>query len=218
MKAVFEQDLDRAHAVAPADLLALRAAARLEADRQLENRMAGAQQLRGDLGLDVEAVRFEIERLRDVARHHLVAGLHVGEPAAKQHVGDAGQHLVGDDRQPRRVRTAGEEARAIDDARAAIEDRLRQLRQLRRIELEVGVLDRDDGAGRLRESDPDGAALPAVLLGVNDAQLGPLRRSWSSTSRVPSVEPSLTTRISRGAGRSIAISRSMTSATVRASL
>src|SRR5688500_10208266 len=42
--------------------------------------------------------------------------------------------------------------------------------------------------------------------------------TWSSTSRVPSVEPSLTTRISRGAGRSIAISRRITSATVRASL
>src|SRR5688500_4296167 len=56
LKAVFQQDLDRAHAVAPADLLALRAAARLETNRQLENRVAGPEQLGGDLGLDVESV------------------------------------------------------------------------------------------------------------------------------------------------------------------
>src|SRR5262245_11466842 len=60
-EAVFEEDLNRAEAVAPADLLALRAAARLEANRQLMDRMPGAQQLRRNLRLDVEAVRFEIE-------------------------------------------------------------------------------------------------------------------------------------------------------------
>src|SRR5687768_10698330 len=55
-ESVLEQHLDGAHAVAPADLLALRAAARLEANRQFENRVTGAQQLRGDFGLDVETV------------------------------------------------------------------------------------------------------------------------------------------------------------------
>src|SRR5688572_27386682 len=56
LKAVFQQYLDGAHAVAPADLLALRAAAWFETDRQLENRVAGPEQLGGDLGLDVESV------------------------------------------------------------------------------------------------------------------------------------------------------------------
>ena len=123
--------------------------------------------------------RFD-SRLSDCAMsrvHHLVAGLHVGEPAAEQQVGHAGQHLVGENRQPRRVGAPGEEPRPVDDARAAVENRLHQLGQLRRIELEVGVLDRDDRAGGLREADADGAALAAVLLGVDDAQLRPLRRS-----------------------------------------
>src|SRR5262245_27080345 len=60
-KTILEEDLNRAEAVAPADLLALRAAARLEADRQLEDRMAGAQQLGGNLRFDVETVRFKTE-------------------------------------------------------------------------------------------------------------------------------------------------------------
>ena len=121
--------------------------------------------------------RFD-SRLSDCAIsrvHHLVAGLHVGEPAAKQHVGRAGQDLVREDRQPRRLGTAREKPRSIDDAGAAIENRLRQLRQLRRIELEVGILDRDDRAGGLGEANADRAALAAVLLGVDDAQLRPLR-------------------------------------------
>ena len=87
----------------------------------------------------------------------------------------AGQHLVREDRQPRRVGTAGEEPRSVDDPRPAIEDRLRQLRELRRIELEVGILNRDDRAGGPGEANPDRAALAAVLLGVDDAQLRPLR-------------------------------------------
>src|SRR5689334_10088221 len=55
-KAVLDEDFDRAHAVTPADLLALRAAARVEVDGQLKNLMTGAQQLRGDFRLDVEPV------------------------------------------------------------------------------------------------------------------------------------------------------------------
>ena len=59
-QAVLHQHGDGLHAVAPADLLALRAAARLEAHRPLDDAMAGAQQLGGDLRLDVEAVGFEL--------------------------------------------------------------------------------------------------------------------------------------------------------------
>ena len=136
--------------------------------------MTRAQQLRGDLRLDVEAVRLETERLRDLALHHLVTGLHVGDARAVEQVRDAGQHLVGENRQPRRGRPSRQKARSVHDARAAVENRLHQLGELRRIELEVGILDGDDRAGGPGETDPNRAALAAVLFGVNDAQLGPL--------------------------------------------
>src|SRR5262245_9993957 len=57
-EAILEEDLNRAKAVTPADLLALGAAARLEPNRQLEDRVSGAQQLRRNLRFDVETVRF----------------------------------------------------------------------------------------------------------------------------------------------------------------
>ena len=51
--------------------------------RELRMREAGridplAQELRGDLGLDIEAVRLEVEAARDRSGHDLVAGFHVG--------------------------------------------------------------------------------------------------------------------------------------------
>jgi hypothetical protein len=80
--------------------------------------------------------------------------------AAESTVGDAGQDLVRENRQPRRGRAAREKARSVDDARAAVENRLHQLGDLRRIELEVGVLDRDDRAGGAREADRIALPLP----------------------------------------------------------
>src|SRR5262245_39595166 len=79
---VLQQHLDGADAVAPADLLALRAAARLEPHRQFDDALARAQQFGGDLRLDVEAVRFQAEPARHLGLHDLVAGLHVGDARA----------------------------------------------------------------------------------------------------------------------------------------
>ena len=59
LESVFQQHRDRVDAVAPADLLAACAAARIERDRPLDDAAALAQQLGRDLGLDVEAVRLE---------------------------------------------------------------------------------------------------------------------------------------------------------------
>ena len=60
-------------------------------------------------------------------------------------------------------------------------------------------------------------ALAAIPPGVDDVQAD-IRGSPSSTSRVPSLNPSLTTMISRAAGRSMVSSRSITAATVAHSL
>ena len=56
--------------------------------------------------------------------------------------------------------------------RAAVENRLHQFGDLRRVELEVRVLDGDDRAGGAAKADPNRTALAAVLLRVNDAELG----------------------------------------------
>ena len=63
-----------------------------------------------------------------------------------------------------------EEPRAVDDVRFAVEHRLDQRRELRRIELEVGVLDRDDVAARRGEPKPNGVPFSAIPIGVDDPQ------------------------------------------------
>ena len=52
-----------------------------------------------------------------------------------------------------------QEARAVDDVGAAVEDRREQLRVLGGIELEVGVLDEEDVAGGERQAHADRGAL-----------------------------------------------------------
>ena len=83
-----------------------------------------------------------------------------------------GQRPVGDHRQPRRVRRAGEEARAVDHVGLTGEQRGDEHRQLRGIELEIGVLDGDDVAARRAQAKADGVALAAIPLGVDDVQRG----------------------------------------------
>ena len=109
-----------------------------------------------------------------------------------------------------------EEARAVDDVSLAAHDRRDERRELLRIELEVRVLDRDDRAdGARRARGESRAPLPAfrsAWITVTGPGSGPARfrlpdpagPDLPSTSRVPSVEPSLTMRISRATGRSMA--------------
>ena len=64
LKSVFQEDPNRVEAVAPADLFAARAVARIEFDWPLDDAASLAQQLRRDLRLDVEAVRLELKTAR----------------------------------------------------------------------------------------------------------------------------------------------------------
>jgi hypothetical protein len=86
-------------------------------------------------------------------------------------------------RQVRRVRRAVEETRAVDDVGLTLEQRRHQHRELRRIELEVRVLDGDDIAARRGESEPDGVPLAAIAFGVNDAQAVVLGESVEDLAR-----------------------------------
>ena len=111
-----------------------------------------------------------------------------------------------------------EEARAVDHVGFAGEQRRDEHRQLRRIELEIRVLDGDDVAARRAEAQPDGVAFPAIPLGVHDAQPRRSPRGASSTSRVPSLDPSLIDDDFAGRGEVDRQQPSMTAATVARSL
>jgi hypothetical protein len=130
----------------------------------------GVEQPCGDLRLDVEPVGGQSEAARHRRAHDLVAGLHVRDRRPVEQVGQRGERAVGGDRHARRVAPADEKPRAVDDVGVAIEYRLDQPRQLRRIQFQVGVLDRDHVAGGRRQPEPDRMPLAAVLRRVHDAQ------------------------------------------------
>ena len=207
-----DEHLQRAHAVAPADLLALRA-------RSAASNRTGSSWMRWPRrssravisGSMSKRLAVSSQRPRDVGAHHLVAGLHVGERRAEEHVGHAGQHPVGGDRQPRRAGAAVQEARAVDDvasrrarsarpARPAARDRARGRRPGSR------------RSCRARAAGRAGSRCPCRRCARRASTVTGSRSPTTprSTSRVPSVEPSSTTRISRATGSSIASSRSMT--------
>src|SRR5918992_1763860 len=85
-KSVFQEHGDRVEPVAPADLLPARAVSRVEPDRALHDAATLAQQLRRNLRFDVETIRLEVEAASDRRGHDLVAGFHVREVSAEQHV------------------------------------------------------------------------------------------------------------------------------------
>ena len=65
-----------------------------------------------------------------------------------------------------------DEPRAVDDVGLALDDRLDELRVLRGVVLEVGVLDDDDLAGGVAEPGAQGRPLALVLLVEDDRQVG----------------------------------------------
>ena len=72
-----------------------------------------------------------------------------------------------------RRRTSREEARAVDDVSLAAHDRRDERRQLLRIELEVGILDRDDRAAGGVEAEPNRRAFAGIPLGVDHRHRDP---------------------------------------------
>ncbi|EAU68603.1 hypothetical protein STIAU_8807 [Stigmatella aurantiaca DW4/3-1] len=161
---VFGDDVECAHPVLPANLLALLVGAAVVADGHLVHAPAAAGDLRGDLGLEAEPLFLHPDGFQHLGAEGLVAGLHVREVQARGHVGEGGEHVV-HHRVPEvehPARRAGEAA-AVDDIRLAIEDGLDDLGDVPRVVLEVRVLDDDDVPGGLGEAAPQGRALALVV-------------------------------------------------------
>src|SRR5204863_6036619 len=107
------------------------------------------QQLRGQLRLEVEADAAQADAVQRLAPEHLVGRLHVAETRAEQEVRKPRQSLVGDARLERNRSSRSKEPRAVDDVRVPRENRREQAAVFLRVELEVGVLNQDNVAGRV---------------------------------------------------------------------
>ena len=88
-----------------------------------------------------------------------------------------------------------DEPRAEDDVGLALDDRLDELGILRRVVLEVGVLDDDDLAGGVPEPGAQAAPLPWFSSWKTIVRSGCSAASSLEDSRVPSVEQSSTRMI-----------------------
>ncbi len=130
------------------------------------NPMSAPQQARGDLRLDVKSVGAELERPRHVPPHDLVAGFHVGERSAEQQVRHAGENPIRHERDERRACASPEKPGAVHHVGGPAQNRLDQVGELLRIELQIGVLDCDDRSPRMLQSETDGRAFAAVSLGM----------------------------------------------------
>ena len=115
------------------------------------------------------------------------------------------------------ARVAVEGAHAEDGVRPALEQGRQQEREVGRVVLEVGVEDRGELALRVAERGEHGGALAGVALVVEDRDA---RRPLapSSSSLVPSVEPSSTTISSALVGSGAASTSPMACSTVPTSL
>src|SRR6266550_8966429 len=85
-EAVLEERPQCRESVAPRDLLALVELTPGVRDRYLVDPDAALENLRGDLGFDVETIRLELHVVDEIAIEQLVARLHVGERRVEQHV------------------------------------------------------------------------------------------------------------------------------------
>ena len=165
--------------------------------------LARAEDARGDLGLDREASLAERQRAEELRAHRLVAGHDVRDPAVVEDVGRHRDGLVPHHvpEAERRLRRPG--ARAEDDVSLARDERLEDVGEVGGAVLEVGVEDRGELLCRVLQRRANGRALAEVPLVVDDLHVRRATRSSSSSSRVPSVEPSSTITSSRlGTGSS----------------
>ena len=161
---------DRLERVLQPDLLALLVGAAVVRDRHFVDARAHPRDLAGDLGLDAEVARLQIESIGDVADEHLVAGLHVREVQVGERIGQERQHPVAD-RMPEiedaMAARRPEKARAVDHVGLALENRLEQQRVLARVVFEIGVLDdhahrRSTRGGRAPPPRPCPGSAPAA--------------------------------------------------------
>src|SRR5262245_39578328 len=96
-KSVFDQGPDGRKTVAPRDFLAFRKIVAVIRDRHLVELVFALENFGGDLRLEIEAVRPDLEVFDHVGAEDFVTGLHVREDRVVKHVGEQREHLVADE-------------------------------------------------------------------------------------------------------------------------
>ncbi len=136
--------------------------------RDLVNSVAAAEHLGGDFGLEVETVGDNSQTFEHAGIEQLVAGFHVGQCRAVEHVGDEREKTVADPVQRHHVLALAGEAAAVHDACLPSQNRLEQAGPIVGIVFEVAILNQDEVAARPGQSGADGCAFALVHLVAQD--------------------------------------------------
>ncbi len=155
-----------AHAILPANFLALTVRPSGVADGHFENPAAALRELDGQLRLDVERRALERDALQQIGPHHLVARLHVGQIQVAHEIAQKRQELV-TQRVPEEKRAlvaARHESRSKNGVRFLDEKHFHHFRQVLRVIFEVRVVDHHKICVDVGQSGPNRRALAAVLL------------------------------------------------------
>src|SRR5512147_87186 len=170
---IFHQTIKGAESVLPADLFSLLVSPAPVADAHLIDPEVAARDFDGDLGLEAKAVLFNRDGLDHFAAEYLVTSLHVREVDVGKAIGEQGQEPVAN-RVPEvedAVRAAAEEAGTVDDVSFSLDERIEEMRILRRIVLEVRVLNDDEIPVGFLNTAAQSRALPHVFRLQQDANL-----------------------------------------------
>ena len=152
-------------AVPPADLLAFDDAATAIAHRHLDDRHTEAPELGRHLGAELEALALEVHASEELGTHELEARRFVGQRVTVDRVRSDGEDAIGGEVGGRHARgpATRQEAAAVDGV-APARERAEHLECVLDRVLEIGVLDEDAVAGRVREERADGRALAPIAL------------------------------------------------------
>ena len=122
-----------------------------------------AGEFRGQLRLDAETIGGELQVLHALPPENFIAGFHVRQVQVAQHVGEERQEPVGQivPEQQNPVCSPCETG-AVDDVRPAVQNGFDELGIIRRIVLEISVLNQEDIAGCMFETGANRRALAAV--------------------------------------------------------
>src|SRR5215813_11857595 len=96
-ESIFDQGPDGRETVAPGDFLAFRKIAAIIRDRHLVEFVFALEDFGGDLRLEIEAVRPDLEVFDHVGAEDFVTGLHIRENRVVKQIGDEREHLVADE-------------------------------------------------------------------------------------------------------------------------
>jgi len=168
---IFEDRIQCAKTVAPADFFTFLIRSAMVADADLVDDHVELRNFGGDLGFEAEAVLLDCDPLEHLAFEDLVAGLHVGEVEIGEHVGEQREEFVThhvpeiDDA----VCIAAGEAGAKDDVGLAALDRREQLRVFVGVVFEIGVLHDDHVAGRQGKTGAQRRAFALVDIVVDNS-------------------------------------------------